>query len=433
MKILVAVENRLCRIKDELRVQGPAGYAVWSELLEFFDQVLLVARVRQCSNGCCTERVNGPCVSTHELPDFSGLGEYALRSPVLRMRVREAVGECDAYLLQVPGVVAHLVWRELRRGRKPYAVNVMGDPWDALGPGTLRGRLRPVYRFVLRREMRRMCNRAQAVLHWSRTIQQRYPAPENSYTTVSPRIVLPCGFASPELIRQRVDRAQGFGQNEQRCFKVGFIGSLEQLYKGPDTLLHAVRDCSRAGLEVKAFLVGEGRYREKMKNLAEVLGIQDKVVFLGQLGFGRPIVDFLDSLDLFVMPSRAEGLPRALVEAMARGCPCVGSQIGGIPELLHPDDLVPAGDPQALAARILEVATDPKRLTQMSLRNFEKAKEFDPEILRKKRADFYRHVKLQAGSRSARDGGIALARDRSPLADTVKEPQAAEADTSSPL
>lgn len=415
MKVLVAVENRLCRAKDGFAVQGPAGYSVWSELLESFDQVVLVARVRKGGGTSGAERVDGPCVAVHELPDFSGPVEYALRFSALRKRVRQAVEECDAYILQAPGVVARLVWRELRKNRRPYAVNAMGDPWDALGPGTLPSILRPIYRSVLTREMRTMCSHAQAVLYWSQTIQQRYPAAENGHTTVSPRIVLPCGFASPELIRRRTDRAQGFGRGKRAGFRAGFIGSFEQLYKGPDTLLHAVSVCSRAGLDIRALLVGEGRCREQMKSLARALSIDDKVVFPGQLGFGKPIVDFLDSLDLFVMPSRAEGLPRALVEAMARGCPCIGSRIGGIPELLHPDDLVPPGDAQALAAKILQVANDPQRLTQMSLRNLEKAKKFDPEILRKQRSDFYRHVKMQAVSTSVRGAEIALARGGSPL------------------
>lgn len=416
MKCLFAIENRLFRNADEFRVRGPAGYAVWSELLDCFDDVLLVARVRKSSSAAGTELVNGPNVSVHGLPDFSGLREYAVNSLVLRRHVRQAVAECDAYILQAPGVVGRLVWRELRRSRRPYAMNVMGDPWDALGPGTLGSWLRPVYRLVLTREMRRMCSAAHAVLYWSRTLKQHYSASENAYTTVSPRIVLPCGFASADLVRQEAKRPQILRNKGHGAFKIGFIGTFEQLYKGPDTLLHAVRICSKAGLEVTAFLVGEGRCRQEVESLRRTLSIQDKIVFLGQLPFGKPIVDFLDSLDLFVMPSRAEGLPRALVEGMARGCPCIGSRIGGIPELLHPDDLIPPGDAQALAEKILEVAGDRKRLMQMSLRNLERAKEFDPEILHKQRADFYLSVKLRAAPPGAREGGITLTQGHAPLA-----------------
>jgi len=114
---------------------------------------------------------------------------------------------------------------------------------------------------------------------------------------------------------------------------------------------------------------------------------------LGQLDFGSPIYDFLDSIDLFVMPSRAEGLPRALVEAMARGCPCIGSNVGGIPELLAPEDLVPPNNPEALAQKIMEVTANPERMKAMSERNLARAKQFNPEVLREARLAFYKYVR----------------------------------------
>jgi len=98
------------------------------------------------------------------------------------------------------------------------------------------------------------------------------------------------------------------------------------------------------------------------------------------------------------MPSRAEGLPRALVEAMARGCPCIGSNVGGIPELLAADDLVPPNDPEALARKIMEVTADPERMKAMSARNLSRAKEFDPEVLRNMRLAFYRYVRDHSAS-----------------------------------
>jgi L-malate glycosyltransferase len=95
------------------------------------------------------------------------------------------------------------------------------------------------------------------------------------------------------------------------------------------------------------------------------------------------------------MPSYQEGLPRAMVEAMARALPCIGSTVGGIPELLMPEDMVPPGDVAALANKIREVVTDPERMAQMSARNLDKAKEFKNELLREQRITFYRYVREQ--------------------------------------
>jgi glycosyltransferase involved in cell wall biosynthesis len=100
----------------------------------------------------------------------------------------------------------------------------------------------------------------------------------------------------------------------------------------------------------------------------------------------------LDRSSLFVLPSRTEGLPRAMLEAMARGLACVGSTVGGIPELLAAEDLVPAGDSAALARRIVEVSRDPRRMERMAARNRQKALEYREEVLGPRRTAFYRHI-----------------------------------------
>ena len=182
---------------------------------------------------------------------------------------------------------------------------------------------------------------------------------------------------------RRIEKRTMQDGSRGRIFRVGFIGSLSQMYKGPDVLLRAAALCRDQGLDLVIELVGDGRYMEALKQMALRLGIAERATFLGQLPFGKPVRDFLDAIDLFILPSRAEGLPRALLEAMARGCPCLGSNVGGVPELLDPIDTVPVGDADGLARKILEVAGAPERMKQMAERNFQKAKQFSPEVLRR--------------------------------------------------
>lgn len=400
--MLVTLEDHLKLGPDgHIYAAGPAGYSTWSELLDSFDEVVLVARVRADDTPSADEnRVEGPFISVQELPDYVGPWQYLSKLPLLRKGVERAVGRCDAYILRVPGLVGRLAWRAIRRSRKPYALDVVGDPWDALGPGTTSGLLRPVYRRLASRNMKAMCERSGATLYCSgEALPRRYPSRKGSYWAVSPRVILSNGYASAELMAERcrhVHHSQGSDGMGKRPFRLGFIGSFAQLYKGPDTLLSAVALCSEAGLELKALLVGEGRHRKAMENLARKLSVQARVEFLGQLRFGKAIFDFLDSTDLYVMPSRAEAFGRALLEAMARGCPCIGSNVGGIPELLAAEDLVSPGNPRALADKILEVSRDPQRLERMAQRNLAKAREFSPERLREVRRTFFEFVKLHS-------------------------------------
>jgi glycosyltransferase involved in cell wall biosynthesis len=78
---------------------------------------------------------------------------------------------------------------------------------------------------------------------------------------------------------------------------------------------------------------------------------------------------------------------------MARGLPCIGSNVGGIPELLPEEDMVNPGCHITLAHKIREVVTNPYRLATMSISNLEKAKNYKEDILQKRRIKFYNHVK----------------------------------------
>jgi glycosyltransferase involved in cell wall biosynthesis len=108
---------------------------------------------------------------------------------------------------------------------------------------------------------------------------------------------------------------------------------------------------------------------------------------------GQGVRHELDQADLFVLPSRAEGVPRAMLEAMARGLPCIGSAIGGIPELLHREDLVPPDNAPRLAELISQVFSDQERLCRMSARNLAKAHSYSAAILAGKRQLFFKAVK----------------------------------------
>src|SRR5581483_4262222 len=143
------------------------------------------------------------------------------------------------------------------------------------------------------------------------------------------------------------------------------------------------------GSPVEVTIVGEGRHRPELECLADRLELGGFVKFKGELPAGGPIRSELDSATLMVLPSCTEGLPRVIIEAMARALPCIGSDVGGIPELLDKHDLVPPNNAEALARKIHEVVDDPSRLTAMSARNLQKAQQFRPEILEKKRTEFY--------------------------------------------
>jgi glycosyltransferase involved in cell wall biosynthesis len=157
--------------------------------------------------------------------------------------------------------------------------------------------------------------------------------------------------------------------------------------------MRAVAQCVADGLNIEVVIVGDGKFRPKIEYLAQKLGISDRAYFRGMLPFGAAVRAELDAADIFILPSRTEGLPRALIEAMARALPCIGSEVGGIPELLPPEDMVPANDSLALAEKIRAIIKDPQHMAQMASRNYQTAKEYSSPILQEIRRKFYRLIK----------------------------------------
>ncbi len=130
--------------------------------------------------------------------------------------------------------------------------------------------------------------------------------------------------------------------------------------KGHAVLLSALPLVLAREAQAKLVIVGSGPEQSTLEDQIRTAGLGHAVRLLGARA---DVADLLASADLFVLPSHFEGLPLALLEAMAAGVPVVASAIGGTVEAIgeaHPH-LVPPGDPQALADAIVDALADPAK------------------------------------------------------------------------
>ncbi|HNQ24260.1 MAG TPA: glycosyltransferase [Phycisphaerae bacterium] len=390
MRLLVALAEHYVRGPDEhVYTGGPHRAGFFDRYLEVFEEVLVVARVyRAPAVDPLWARVDGPRVRVADLPDHTGPWEYLRTLPQLRRRCRQAVADTDACLLRTGGGgFPELIRREaLRRGR-PYAVEVVADPWDALGPGTVRSVVRPLARRICVRSLCASCRQAAGVAYvTAEALQQRYPPGSQTYATYYSSVEMPAeAYVSGPRVYARA------------ACRLVHVGSLQHFYKAPDVLVRAVALCTQRGLPVTLRVLGDGQRRAEIEDLIRTLQVERQVVLVGHVARCELVRRELDEADLFVSVSRQEGLPRAMIEAMGRALPCLGSPRGGIPELLPPQDLVPPGDAAALADRLIEVLGDPERLTEASARNLEVARRYHAEVLRQRRLEFLRHLRRVSG------------------------------------
>lgn len=384
------------------------GKSFWERYLAVFDAVRVVARVENVAeipHGW--QKVNQGGITVTPVPYYLGPGQYMLRRAVVKRAVLAAVRAGDAVIIRAPSQLGNVLAPTLARAHYPFGLEVGGDPHEAFSPGAVRHPLRPLFRALFTRRLRKQCRQALAVAYVTESVlQQRYPCTAYSvgasdveiseFLVKQPR-AFTTFYSNVELGDDAFVDEPAFRRTRTVATLI-FVGSLSQMYKGPDILLRAAQRCIARGANLRVIIIGDGKHRAELESYARTLGMDGQVCFLGEISSGDIIRAELDKADIFVLPSRTEGLPRAMIEAMARGLPCIGSAVGGIVELLPREDLVPPGDFDALSSKIEAVLHDPDRLYQMSLRNLAKAREYREEVLSRRRVAFYKYLRERTES-----------------------------------
>ena len=390
MDLAVTTEQRLYRTPDRA-IRASLLHGFWGRYRPAFGGVRVVARVFEATEAEQRfGRVDEDGVTVLALPPFDGLLSFVAAQRDFRRRTEPLAASEAAVLLRLPSIYAVRIGRRLARAGKPFGAEILGDPADALSRGSLRHPARMLLRRLACAEQRWACRRACATAYVTRsTLQRRYPPRPGRFTTHGSDIELDDDdFAAAPLPRPV----------HHDGLAIVHVGTFAQPYKGQDLILDALRTLARDGVRVRATLIGEGRHRPALEARARASGLEGQVEFTGEISERAELRRRLDAADLFVFPSRAEGLPRALIEAMARGLPCIAAAVGGIPELLPPEALCPVGDAGALARRIAALAGDRERARRMSEANLAAAREYHGSVLRRRGQVFQERLREETAA-----------------------------------
>lgn len=378
MRVLLTSEARFERTPDGM-VWAPAacGTALWNRYLEVFSAVIVAARVidtNEPSEGLVPAL--SPQIAFCGLPPYAGLGGLLRSRRAVRRAVAQAVDACPAIIVRSPSPIAHYAARAALARRRPYGAEIVGDPEQVFSTGAFQHPMRSAVRVVATSGQQRLARHAAAVMFVTRhVLQRKYPTLGQTFAA-SDAALDDAAFESGDAHEPRPSEP----------FTLVTVGALDQPYKGTGVLLDAMRELQRCDVAVRLRIVGTGTLLPAFKAQARALGVESRVEFLGQLDRAG-VRAALDAAQLFVLPSLTEGLPRALLEAMARGLPAVATDVGGIPELLPAACLVPAKDAPALANMIRNLIADRPARAALGERN--------------RRVALAYHERLQAPARRA--------------------------------
>lgn len=380
-RIGVILEERFRRLPNG-RLFSPGGYGndIWARYVKSFGQVIVVARVEdaKASEPAWTE-ITLEGVEIAPITPFLGFAGFFRNLPWVVRDFWQVCRSLEGMIVRAPGTLAILAASVLWRRKSPFAIELVGDPLDVFSSG-IGGRLEPILRTVFVRNVRWLCAHANAVSYVTReALQQRYPVQPGTFTISASSVQLPRDvFASKPRVGLIGDDPQVF------C-----AASLEVPYKGVDVLLDAL---ATMPAPPRLRLAGDGRLRPELEARAERAGLSKHVTFLGRLTKDE-VLNEMRQCDLYVQPSLTEGLPRAVIEAMATAAPVVSTSVGGLPELVRAEDMVPPGDVPALSALLEKVLMDPARLRAMSSHSLDVAGDYEASILDDRRTRFYTHLR----------------------------------------
>ncbi len=390
MDLLFIAENRLFQDAHGhfYGYDQSFSFLMLKRYLKVYENLLVIVRSTYNLNKLVQKEniITKNGVSVLPLPYYIGPYQYFLKRRKLLSSLHKYIDLYPdaAVILRVPGAIGAAAGRYLLKKNRAYGVEVVGDPQDVFAPDSFNHLLRPVLRYSSVKNLKFLVRHASAAIYVSKeTLQTRYPANDRAFITYASNVMLP-----PEAFA-------GEAKKLHPCplFSIVTVGSLSAMYKSPDIAIEAMAILKQRGLRVSLQWLGDGRYRQQMVTLAAKVGVSDVVSFAGNIDTAQEVRAYLDEADLFVLPSRTEGLPRAMVEAMARGLPCIGTNIGGIPELLEQEALVPINDPERLADKIEHFLTTPDLANAQAKRNLLEARNYAFDILEARRNQFYEYLK----------------------------------------
>lgn len=266
--------------------------------------------------------------------------------------------------------------------KKKYFIEFVGDPEEALF--TSKNKVSFFFRFfiyIFKKLNAYFVRNANGVIYVTKfVLQDKYP----TYSLE--------GYASNVSINIKPFSLspQDYANKFTKFIKIGLIGSFNNRYKGIDTAFLAVKILRKKNIKIHLHILGSGSLKDEYLKLATELNIQDSIYFDGSLAGGVAVNNWLKSLDIYIQPSRTEGLPRALIEAMSVGLPCIATNVGGIPELLDQDDLVDKDNSVSLAEKIFEVVNSQQLRFQMGERNYKRSLDYDSKKLNQIRSEFWK-------------------------------------------
>ncbi|UOQ95061.1 glycosyltransferase [Halobacillus shinanisalinarum] len=390
MKLLFAHDFPMIRDTiGNVYSKGAFPYAVWERYLKHFDKMTILGRERERINYNDTSKEiinslsvsSGPDTNFIGLPNLSSIKGKVINKRNAKLIIDRELKKSDALIARLPSEIGKLAITVAIDHGIPYLIELVGCPYDAYRfYGDFKGN---VYAPISMYQTKKIVKNSQYTIYVTKEyLQERYPTKGDQVNISNVNIN---DINNEDILNTRINSIKTIGD---RKLKIGMIGSLNSKYKGFDKAIEYISKLANFN-DYEIHILGAGD-ENNFKEIIRETGMTSKVFFDGTRSSGEEVFKWLDGIDLFIHPSLTEGLPRALIEALSRGCLAIGSTRGGIPELLEEKYLFNPLDEKSFNRSIKNALHSVKSMEEQIYINLNKVKEYTIPQLSQKRDNFIR-------------------------------------------
>lgn len=385
-KLLISCDDYIFRHNGCYYFKNHEWYDFYQRYLRVFEELKICNRVvDEIQLGKNRVLVDDPRIDIHPLPIFHGPIEYAKVFFATGHAMKDVVNGCDAAVLRLPSTVAQRVSKQVIKAGIPFATEIVFDAQD--GAETSANLFEKILWCIIDKQMRATCEKADGVsCVTAKYLQQHYYSikPNHFVSSYSTLALDKSFFSAPRQYPKK------------SVFSIAHVDMQIGLHgrKGQDIVIEALGKLKKKGIVVNVNFAGDDwdNSTNKILAFAKEHDVDRQVTCLGWLSRNQ-LDKFLDDSDLFVLPTKAEGLPRVIIEAIAKGLPTITTPASGNPELISSRYLVDYYDVDTLALRIEELVSDKNAYEEASKENYERSLQYEASILQARRDAFYTELK----------------------------------------
>ena len=369
MKLVFAHDHKLRKISGKYYTLGGLSDRIMGRYLRYFDNLTILCRaISKQRYDTQLFEIKDSRITIKPVSN----GSLILKRDALKMLERE-IQSADALIVKLHSVIAEYAIFFARKYRKPYLVELVGDPWDAYWNHSIKGKIVAPFMTLLTALEVKSANYVLYVTN--RYLEKKYPT-KGKWVACSDVEIAPI---EQIVLDKRLAKIRGM----ENKFIIGTLAQVDVAYKGQEYVIRALAKLNDKRILYR--MAGSGN-NKRLLRIAEKYGVRDQIEFSGVLSHEQ-VFFWLDDIDFYIQPSLQEGLPRAIAEAMSRAVPVSGSDVGGIGELVCDDYVFKKKNVDEIVLLISHITQD--ELEIQAKRSFETAKNYEKGLLESKRNKFY--------------------------------------------